>query len=51
MQNTIETKKPRQSGVELLRIFALMGVVILHYYNANIGGVFPMWKMSSAGSF
>ena len=28
----------RQSNIELLRIFAACGVIILHYNNAKIGG-------------
>ena len=31
-------KKARQSNIELLRIFAIIGVVILHYNNPAIGG-------------
>jgi surface polysaccharide O-acyltransferase-like enzyme len=38
-QNTVVTnKKQRQSGIELLRILAAMGVVVLHYNNPMIGG-------------
>lgn len=32
------SKKERQSNIELLRIFAIIGVVILHYNNPTIGG-------------
>ena len=32
--------KNRNSSVELLRIIAILGVVILHYNNAAIGGAF-----------
>ena len=31
--------KNRQSNIELLRIFAALSVIILHYNNAGIGGV------------
>ncbi len=31
-------KKDRMSNIELLRIFAIMGVIILHYNNSEIGG-------------
>lgn len=31
-------KKERHSGIELLRILAAIGVIFLHYNNANIGG-------------
>lgn len=31
-------KKTRESNIELLRIFASMGVIILHYTNGGIGG-------------
>ena len=30
----------RQSNIELLRVFAALGVVLLHYNNSNIGGGF-----------
>ena len=30
-------KQVRESNIELLRIFAMLGVVILHYNNASIG--------------
>lgn len=29
----------RQSNIELLRILAILGVVVLHYNNPAIGGV------------
>lgn len=32
------SKKARQSNIELLRILAIMGVIILHYNNSEIGG-------------
>ena len=31
-------KKERKSNIELLRIFAIIGVIILHYNNPVIGG-------------
>lgn len=31
-------RRERNSGIELLRILAAMGVIILHYNNAEIGG-------------
>ena len=31
-------KKARQSNIELLRIFTMLGVIILHYNNPSIGG-------------
>ena len=34
----IDTKKERQSNIELLRILAIMGVIVLHYNNAEMGG-------------
>ena len=33
-------KKQRESGIELLRIILMIGVIILHINNANIGGGF-----------
>lgn len=32
------SKQERQSNIELLRIFAIMGVIVLHYNNPMIGG-------------
>ena len=32
------TKLTRQSGIELLRIYAILSVIILHYFNYSIGG-------------
>lgn len=32
--------KERQSNIELLRIFSIIGVIILHYNNREIGGAF-----------
>jgi len=36
--------KERQSNIELLRILASMGVIVLHYNNPLIGGVLRMLK-------
>ena len=35
-----QVKKQRESGIELLRIIAMMGVVVLHYNNAAMGAAF-----------
>ena len=40
-------KKERQSGIELLRILAIIGVVVLHYNNWSIGGGFRYVKKGS----
>ena len=32
------SKQTRRSGIELLRIYAIMSVIILHYFNGGIGG-------------
>lgn len=32
-------KTQRQSNIELLRIMAMLGVIILHYNNPQMGGV------------
>ncbi len=31
-------RKLRDSNIELLRIIATMGVIVLHYINAGVGG-------------
>ena len=35
-------KKERQSNIELLRMLAIMGVVILHYNNQYFGAAFEL---------
>lgn len=37
----------RQSNIELLRIFAMLGIVCLHYNNPSIGGGFEYVKYGS----
>ena len=41
----------RQSNIELLRVFAALGVVLLHYNNSNIGGGFANASGLSANQF
>lgn len=41
----------RNSNIELLRIFAMMGVVILHYNNPQMGGAFGFVKEGSTSYF
>ena len=33
-------KKARESNIELLRILTMLGVIVLHYNHANMGGAF-----------
>ena len=40
-------EKLRDSNIELLRIFTMLGVIILHYNNADVGGGF---RLVNAGS-
>ena len=40
----------RQSNLELLRIIAAIGVVVLHYNNASIGGAFAAVNPNSKGA-
>ena len=40
-------KTNRQSNIELLRIFAALGVVLLHYNNSSLGGGFAFVEDSS----
>lgn len=40
MKNAKVSKKQRNSSIELLRILAMCGVIILHYNNKNVGGAF-----------
>lgn len=32
-------KEQRQSNIELIRILAILGVIIMHYSNPKMGGV------------
>ena len=41
----------RQSNIELLRTFAMLGVVFLHYYNASIGGASILVERNSPNFF
>ena len=49
-QASKQASKQRQSGIELLRIFAAMGVVILHYNNGMMGGGMKYAAFGSANS-
>lgn len=42
-----KTKNQRNSAIELLRIIAIMGVVVLHYNNGQMGGGFQYVKSGS----
>ena len=46
----METKQ-RDSNLELLRILAAFGVIVLHYNNANIGGAYGAVTATSFGAF
>ena len=35
-----ETVKIRQSNIELLRIISMLGIIVLHYNNSDMGGGF-----------
>lgn len=35
----MDKRRDRESNIELLRILAMLGVIILHYNNPYIGGV------------
>ena len=47
----LNTKSERQSNIELLRILSAIGVIILHYNNAGIGGGFLYVKPLSLNYF
>ncbi len=38
LSKTDTIKPKRESNIELLRIFACIGVIVLHYNNSGIGG-------------
>lgn len=41
----MDKKKDRESNIELLRILAMIGVIMLHYNNPTIGGILcKEWK-------
>lgn len=35
----MDNRRDRESNIELLRILAMLGVIILHYNNPSVGGV------------
>lgn len=41
----MDKKRDRESNIELLRILAMLGVIILHYNNRDIGGGFFILKI------
>lgn len=47
MSDAGKVKKQRASNIELLRILIMLGVVILHYNHADIGGGFQLVKHDS----
>lgn len=50
MKNTPLTRQ-RDSNMELLRIIAAFGVIVLHYNNATIGGAYGAVPATSLGAF
>ena len=44
-------KQTRESGVELLRILAMMGVVLLHYNNATMGQALALVQEGSINQY
>ena len=40
-------ERVRESSIELLRIFAMIGVILLHYNNPSIGGGLSFVKNGS----
>lgn len=44
-------KKERSSGIELLKIFCMLGVIILHYNNGSIGKAFTYATLFSCRSY
>lgn len=53
MENiTTPTKQtPRSSNIELLRIFAILGVIILHYNNKDLGGGLAFVQPGTANEY
>lgn len=41
----MDKRRERESNIELLRILAMLGVIILHYNNRDIGGLFFILKI------
>lgn len=44
-------KRERQSNIELLKVFSMIGVIILHYNNATIGNAFGHVQMHSMKAY
>lgn len=47
----MQKRKNRDPNIELLRIIATMGVIVLHYNNASIGGGFEHVQMGSINAY
>ena len=43
----MDKRRDRESNIELLRILAMLGVIILHYNNPSIGGGLSFVKSGS----
>ena len=51
VRNKMDRKETRESGIELLRILAMMGVVILHYNSSGMGKAFSLVQNNSVNQF
>ena len=47
----MKEKTKRNSSIELLRIISMIGVVILHYNNASMGGALGMVLDGSSNQY
>ena len=43
----MDNRRDRESNIELLRILAMLGVIILHYNNPSIGGGYRLLNMEA----
>ena len=43
----MDKRRGRESNIELLRILAMLGVIILHYNNPSIGGGYRLLSMEA----
>ena len=43
----MDNRRDRESNIELLRILAMLGVIILHYNNPSVGGGYRLLNMEA----
>lgn len=50
-RNNMNKKETRESGIELLRIFAMLGIILLHYNSPIMGKAFDFVDPNSSNEY